>query len=104
MSSVRVVRRSFSRAGKLVPAGAKRFRGRSVKLSPGQAIAWHSTGVREEMLIALAGRLQLERDDGAGSLKMTTLVAGQCAWIPSGTQHRVVNRARRKAQYLYLTA
>jgi len=99
-----VRRRSFTRAGRLVPAGAKHLRGRSVVLRAGQAIEWHSTGPREEILIAVSGTMHLERCDGHNRLKTTRLMAGQCAFLPMKTRHRVVNRSTRMAHYLYLTA
>lgn len=100
----RVVRRSYRRAGKVVPLQAKHFKGRSVKLAPGQAMDWHSTRNREEVLIALAGTIHLETENGSRAVKATRLFAGQCAFLPTRTRHQVTNRSRRVAHYLYLTA
>ena len=96
------VRRSSRRPGKLLPSQAKRLRGRSLALKPGRAMAWHSTGSREELLMILTGRLQLELRARTGR-RALALVAGQCAFIPQDVVHRMVNRSRRPARYLYLT-
>ena len=97
-------RRSYRRAGRLVPSSAQRLRGRSIHLAPGHAVDWHSTGRREEILIAVGGRLWLEREEPSGRVRTATLAEGQCAFLPSGVRHRVVNRSRQPSQYLYLTA
>ncbi len=100
----RVVRRSYRRAGTVVPWQAKHFKGRSVKLAPGDSMDWHSTGNREEVLIALAGTLHLETEDGSRVVKTTRLRAGECAFLPTRTRHQVTNRSRGVVHYLYLTA
>ena len=86
-----------------MPSSAQRLRGRSIRLAPGDAVDWHSTDRREEILIAVGGRLWLEREDPSGRVRIATLAEGQCAFIPSGVRHRVVNRSRRSSRYLYLT-
>lgn len=91
-------------AGRVVPAGAARLRGRAVVLETGQAIAWHSTGSREEILIAVQGAIRIEYRDGSSRPHATTLTQGQCAFLPRAMRHRVVNRSGRVARYLYLTA
>ena len=73
-------------------------------LAPDQAVDWHSTGVREELLIALQGTVCVERQDGRRRIIATSLLAGQCAWLSCATIHRVVNRSRKTAHYLYVTA
>ena len=65
---------------------------------------WHSTRSREEILIALAGRVSLEVQSAAHVTRRIPLRAGQCVFLPTQTLHRVVNRSRAKAQYLYVTA
>lgn len=100
----RVRRRSYARAGRLVPSWAKRLRGRSVRLSSGEGVAWHSTDDREEILIALAGSLQLEVAQDRDRVKRVTLSAGHSAFLSHAVRHRVLNRSRHRAHYLYLTA
>ena len=94
--------KSFHRPGRLLPPSAKRLRGRAILLRPGQAVDWHSTGAREELMIVLAGTVRLELGR-AGRPRATSLRAGRCAFVPSATIHRVVNRTTRNAQYLYIT-
>ena len=75
-------------------------------LKPGQAVDWHTTGTREEVLVILGGAIRLELQpsfDSLRSLRMT-LSAGRCAFVPRGVRHRVVNRSSRAARYLYFTA
>ena len=59
---------------------------------------WHSTKEREELLVMLEGRVQLELQTSRMSLR-----AGQCAWLPPRTLHRVVNRSTTPARYVYVT-
>jgi mannose-6-phosphate isomerase-like protein (cupin superfamily) len=101
------------------------LRAGSVILRPREAMDWHSTGSREELVILLAGRVQIEADasgrpapgggarlarrsprrSGGGPCRRRwPLRAGQCAFIPRETSHRVVNRSQAIARYLYVTA
>ena len=111
MPAVRV--RSYRRAGRLVPPpalaghrpGGRRDRGlraSAVVLTPGEAMDWHSTEGREELLILLSGRVQLEVETRHRS--RLTLRAGQCAYVPGRTRHRVLNRSSVRATYVYVTA
>ncbi len=99
-----VERRSYAQAGKLVPKTAKRLRGRSVRLPPHGVMDWHSTGEREELVMALRGRLQIDYATQSGRTASVRVTTGQCAFIPSGVWHRVINRTTRVSQYLYVTA
>ncbi len=65
---------------------------------------WHSTRSREELLIALAGRVSLEVHVASRVTRQIPLRAGQCAFLPAKTLHRVVNRSQTDAHYLYVTA
>jgi len=105
--------RSYRRAGRLVPPsalsghrpGGRRDRGLragSVVLTPGEVMDWHSTKGREELLILLSGRVQLEVDTQHRS--RFALRAGQCAYVPGRTKHRVLNRSSARATYVYVTA
>ena len=64
---------------------------------------WHSTGAREELLIALEGRVRVERRsrERVGAM---ALAAGLSLFLPSHTRHRVVNRSGTTARYIYITA
>lgn len=65
---------------------------------------WHSTGTREELLIALSGQLHVETQNSSSQLQRRSLRAGYCLFLPRRTLHRVVNRSARLARYLYVTA
>ena len=98
-------RKSWVKPGRLVPPSAKRLRSRSIRLAPGQEMPWHSTDRREELLVMLEGVVDLERRMSIASRTLrVSLRAGHCAYLPSGTPHRLVNRSRRRARYLYVTA
>ncbi|MBI2104740.1 MAG: hypothetical protein HYT90_04050 [Candidatus Omnitrophica bacterium] len=108
-----------------------RLRAGAVRLKPGGAMEWHSTRSREELLVLLAGQVGLETEGSRhrpstrvarsgrpraralrprpgpasrGRVRRVALRAGQCAWIPPRTVHRVVNRSAASAWYLYVTA
>ncbi len=65
---------------------------------------WHSTREREELLILMTGRVTLEmrRQGGRGRLQKM-LKAGESLFLPRRTPHRVVNRSRADASYIYVT-
>lgn len=66
-------------------------------------MAWHSTHTREELLVALAGRVDVEVRSGARAVRRIRLAAGRCVFLPSHLLHSVVNRSRTPATYLYVT-
>ncbi len=93
-----------------MPEEARVLRARAVTLRPGAAVEWHTTGEREELLVAVGGSVDVEAQDDwpAGRrglrLRRVRLKAGSCLFLPQGTRHRVVNRSPRLARYLYVTA
>jgi len=101
-SPLRVV--SYRRAGRVIPRRRVGLRVGAVILRRGERMAWHSTEAREELLIVFAGRVRLEVEGRGRRLRRRVVAAGSCAWLPSHTRHRVVNRARAPARYLYVTA
>ncbi len=103
VKQIPITRRSYGRAGRLVPPEAKRLRSRSVQLKPGGLREWHTTGPREELVIVLAGSLRLECRQGGTQIRRMTVRAGECVFIPSGTWHRLLNGSPRASRYLYVT-
>ena len=101
MKAIRVV--SSRRSRRLVPRGARGLRAGVVVLKPGGIMEWHSTRSREELLIMLAGRVQVEVEGRSGR-QHVGLNAGACAQLPQRTTHRIVNRSGRIARYVYVTA
>jgi mannose-6-phosphate isomerase-like protein (cupin superfamily) len=104
---MKIVSKRFARSGLLTPETAKVLRARSVILGPGRAIDWHTTDVREELVLAMAGLLLLETgvaDGVGGARRRVHLAAGRCCFLPRRTWHRIVNRSHRHAHYLYITA
>ena len=100
---MRIVRR-LEVPGRLVPRTAARLRSRSIRLAPGEQIEWHSTGAREELLIGLEGVVELERRDARNRTQgCMQLSSGQSLFLPRRVWHRVANRSRRPARYLYVT-
>jgi len=100
-----MVRRSSTRrSARLTPARARALRARRVRLRPGGEMPWHSTEHREELIVVLAGRPEVVYRMASGRLRRLRLAAGQCVFLPAVTQHTVVNRTRRAATYLYVTA
>lgn len=114
-SSAHAVRVCSTRRGMpLVPEDARWLRARSVVLTPGKAVDWHTTATREELLIVLRGHVELEcQQDRAmssmrqalrGRVRCWRVSAGQCAFVPPATVHRVANRSQAIARYIYVTA
>jgi mannose-6-phosphate isomerase-like protein (cupin superfamily) len=69
-------------------------------------VDWHSTDHREELLLALGGRVevQVQIRSRSASARRITLTSGQSLFLPSRTRHRVVNRRSAQARYVYVTA
>ena len=96
--------RSYERAGRLTASTARGVRARSVILTRGAIMDWHSTQDREELLILLTGRLRLDIQRPSSRLQSIRLSAGACAVLPQQTPHRVLNPTTVAAHYLYVTA
>ena len=97
-----ITQTSYRKPGRLLPRRPQGLRGGSVLLRPREIMEWHTTGNREELLIVLVGRLQLEVQRPR---RLTTCVAkaGECVLIPQGLTHRVLNRSTTNVRYLYVT-
>ena len=69
---------------------------------------WHSTQAREELLIALGGRVRVEiltsHRQPTLRIRRIPLAAGECLYLPCHTQHRVLNLSTARARYIYVTA
>ncbi|OGX28801.1 MAG: hypothetical protein A3B78_00540 [Omnitrophica WOR_2 bacterium RIFCSPHIGHO2_02_FULL_67_20] len=100
---MRIYTASYRRTGRLVPKRKRGLRAGSVILRPGTSMPWHSTKEREELIIALAGRVHLDVEDAPGRRRQTVLSEGRCALLPPRTPHAVSNHSRRTARYLYVT-
>lgn len=96
--------RSVRKAGVVVPKRATGMRARVVLLSPGEAVAWHSTQAREELLLILRGSVRLEVQTVRRRVRRRQLRVGQCAFVPAHVLHRTVNRSSQPIWYLYVTA
>jgi len=94
---------SYRRAGRLLPRRAAGLRAGVVALKPGEIMEWHSTRTREELLIALEGGFDVDIQRPRGGRREIRLKDGQCLLLPRQTLHRVVNRSRAGARYLYVT-
>ena len=88
----------------MVPRDAAGLRARSVVLQHGQIMDWHSTQSREELLITLSGTVTVEVQSAPRRICRLPLGAGRCLFLPTQTRHRLVNRSRTTAHYLYVTA
>lgn len=97
----RALSRSYHKPGRLVPTSARRLKGRAILLRSGEAVDWHSTRNREELILVFRGSVSLEMRNRGRAL---TLSAGRAVFIPPRVWHRVVNRAARQAHYVYVTA
>ena len=92
------------KAGRLLPRRAVGLRGGVVVLKPGGIMDWHSTKTREELIIFLEGRAQVEiqsRSQRRG--RRIAMSGGKYAFLPRRTLHRVVNRSNVNARYIYVT-
>ncbi len=100
----RLHRASYGRAGRLVPAGAHGLRAGMVRLRAGQVMDWHSTQARQELLIMLRGRVCVEIQQASRRIRRVVLNVPQSLLLSPRMVHRVVNRSRTPAGYIYVTA
>ena len=100
-----IVVKSFVREGRLIPRRPRGLRASVVRLPPRGVMAWHSTEGREELLLVVGGEVevQISRRPSRSHPRRRALRKGQCAFLPARTHHRVVNRSRAPARYLYVT-
>jgi mannose-6-phosphate isomerase-like protein (cupin superfamily) len=66
-------------------------------------MAWHSTGLREELLLCVAHPLTIDVVQPRQHIQHVLLQPGQSLWLPPQTIHRVANQGRRPARYVYVT-
>ncbi len=71
-----------------------------VRLQPGTAVGWHTTGRLEEALVILRGQGETLIDGQASQ----TLVAPGFAYIPPATRHNVLNTGKEPLEYVYVVA
>jgi len=87
-----------------VPRRARGLRAAAVRLKAGAVMDWHSTHGREELLITLSGRVRMDIQSTPRRVTPVMLKAGRCALLPKRTLHRVVNRSKTEARYIYVSA
>ena len=95
---------SLRKAGRVIPRRPRGLRAAVVILAPGDVMEWHSTGAREELLIALGGRVAVDVDVASRGRRRVALASGHSLFLPHRTRHRVINRSSVAARYLYITA
>lgn len=71
-----------------------------VRLQPGAAVGWHTTGKNEEALVILHGQGEALID---GQAKQP-FVAPALVYIPPVTRHNVENTGKELLEYVYVVA
>jgi mannose-6-phosphate isomerase-like protein (cupin superfamily) len=71
-----------------------------VRLKPGAAVGWHTTGKFEEALIVLRGEGEALIDGQA----KRTFAAPAFAYVPPATRHNVSNTGNDLLEYVYVVA
>jgi len=71
-----------------------------VRLKPGAAVGWHTTGQNEESLVILHGQGEALID---GRDKQS-FAAPAFAYIPPNTRHNVSNTGKEMLEYVYVVA
>ncbi len=85
--------------GHLLTPHAKRLRSRCIVLAPGQEIGAHNTGEKEELIIILEGKAEVHM----GS-EVQEVGAKHSIFIPTFTQHNIINIGNDTLKYVYVTA
>jgi mannose-6-phosphate isomerase-like protein (cupin superfamily) len=71
-----------------------------VRLRPGGAVGWHTTGQNEEALVVLRGRGEALLEGQPG----WPLEAPVLVYIPPATRHNVTNTGDAPLEYVYVVA
>ena len=71
-----------------------------VRLKPGAAVGWHTTGKNEEALVILRGQGDALID---GQVKHP-FTAPALVYIPPATRHNVANTGKELLEYVYVVA
>ena len=71
-----------------------------VRLKPGEAVGWHTTGKNEESLVILTGRGEALLE----GQKARTFSAPALVYIPSAMKHNVANTGKGILEYVYVVA
>jgi mannose-6-phosphate isomerase-like protein (cupin superfamily) len=71
-----------------------------VRLKPGGAIGWHTTGKNEEALVVLRGRGEARVEGQPGR----AIEAPMLVYIPPATRHSVANTGNESLEYVYVVA
>jgi len=71
-----------------------------VRLAPGEAVGWHTTGAHEEELVILHGKGEAEIEGRSGM----PIGEGMIAYIPPETRHNVKNTGTAELEYVYVVA
>jgi mannose-6-phosphate isomerase-like protein (cupin superfamily) len=71
-----------------------------VRLKPGAAVGWHTTGQNEEALVVLRGRGEALVEGQPGR----ALEAPMLVYIPPATRHNVTNTGDLPLEYVYVVA
>jgi mannose-6-phosphate isomerase-like protein (cupin superfamily) len=80
----------------LKPPKSKALHSGRVFLNPDCDCGQHNTGSQEEMLIFLSGKGQAVIDK-----KITSVEAGQFAYIPPHTEHNIINDSDEPLIYIF---
>ena len=99
----RIRRFSFLNPGRLIVAPKHGLRARSVRLSTGVGMDWHSTGKREELILVVGGRVEVSIKPASGKVRRIRLREGQGVFLPSATMHSVASRLSPASRYVYVT-
>jgi mannose-6-phosphate isomerase-like protein (cupin superfamily) len=76
------------------------MRSRFVRLKPGGAIGWHTTGQNEEALVVMRGRGEARLEGQPGR----AIEAPMLVYIPPATRHSVANTSDEPLEYVYVVA
>jgi mannose-6-phosphate isomerase-like protein (cupin superfamily) len=71
-----------------------------VRLKPGEAVGWHTTGEHEEALVILHGQGEA-RIEGEAALPVASAME---VYIPPATRHNVANTGHELLEYVYVVA
>jgi mannose-6-phosphate isomerase-like protein (cupin superfamily) len=71
-----------------------------VRLKPGEAVGWHSTGQNEESIVILRGQGEALVEGGS----KRSFAAPHFVYIPPATRHNVSNTGQELLEYVYVVA
>lgn len=93
--------KKLDQAGGLLALGeTKRIKSGLVILQPGEEVGYHITDNREEVILLLEGKAEIELEDKDNQI----IDSDHLVYIPANKKHNVRNKSDKILRYVYMVS